>query len=257
MRRHFFWKTVALFVLLLVCLTTLCLSPMGAKAATTVPNIVHHKISVDPGSVVNSTRGSIATTVYGRGLTPKELYTLTDTNTSCTDTINSGATVMADLDGRFSYPLAGGPFYFDQSAPCTAGSYTVTAKSASGTAYSAMFKVVKPRLVTPSRVAIVPYSVVLTTDGSFSTSLYVRGLPPDKVYRFTDNVSCTDDVNELSPPDDIELDDKGNANIVLFGGPALISTSQACRPGTYTMTLTSLSNSTTYTAKFVLKAPRP
>ena len=217
----------------------------------------HAKIDIDPHSIVESTRGNFATSVYAKGLQPNVLYTLTDANVTCIDTINVGATVLSDLDGRFSYPLAGGPFYFDTSPLCISGTYTVTATPTSGPSYTTTFKIQEPRLMLPARAFVSPDATVESTDGSFSTSLFLRGLPPNKSYRFSDNLKCTDDINEAAPLD-ITVDNLGNANIVLFGGPAFFPGNEVCTPGSYAVTLKDLAKKgIVFKAKFTILSPRP
>jgi hypothetical protein len=85
---------------------------------------------IEPGSVVSTTTGSFAASVYPQGLKANQKYKIsTDFKGLCKTSLNS-TTFKTDAAGNADLPWIGGPDHYKTSV-CAPGLYTVTVKTAS------------------------------------------------------------------------------------------------------------------------------
>lgn len=252
MRISWVSRVTSIVIVLLIALVAVFAPHFFSAKAASPAHSVAARLNVRPASFVlydgnnkGIPGGDFITTLYGRGLQPQVTYTLVDSNTTCTDTINGGTTtVTTDMNGRLFLTIQGGPAL--QGGPaCAPGTYTITASAgnslvkASYTIYAA-----GPR---KQRVAFAPQRVVLSSTGSFASSIVLRGQAPNAQFRIKSpaDLLCGNGVAAFS----FSIDRYGNSVASVFGGPDFGGGGPPCATGphVYTVTVGSLTYQITLT----------
>jgi len=186
MRKISVSRVVAMLTLLLTTAAFVVSGSPVSYAASAHLAAVPASVTVAENPLTEDTSGSFIATVNGRGLYRNTLYILTDNNYSCVDSINiaGSLTVWTDLEGRFSLPLLGGPSLLG-GAPCSKGKFTITARVA---VLPSIFLTTTFKIQPPTSFGNIhtltfnPNPAVLSTRGTFISTLYGKGWHPGKIF---------------------------------------------------------------------------
>ncbi|HEU5226891.1 MAG TPA: hypothetical protein VFU49_03690 [Ktedonobacteraceae bacterium] len=198
-------------------------SPVSYAARVHRAAAIPASITVAEKPLTEDTTGSFVGTVSGRGLHSNAVYRLTDNNFQCVDSINfaGSLTVTTDIEGRFNKTFHGGPSFFG-SAACVRGRYTITARLA---VLPRNFLTTTFKLKSPTSFGHIaslvfnPNPAVISTNGSYVSTLYGKGWTPGRTYRvFIVTSSCSSNSGTgASPQIPFVTDGDGNFEIGIAG----------------------------------------